>query len=112
MFDTFRNRIRNGLRADVEDAKTELAVSERFRKNRSCVKAAAAYAWLASVPDDIFINYKYQGVLEPYMFAILSRLWPKGWDPKSLVIRTRRECLLQAAALILMELEELDTDAG
>lgn len=76
--------------------------------NRERVRAASAYAWLASIEDRHFQQHRRDGVLSQFMFCFLYRLWPLNWRPERMRIDNRRACMVRAAALLITELEAME----
>lgn len=105
-----KDPISREIREAIELERKLLVIPEIQRQNRECASAAAAYAWLGSMPDALYGQHRREGVMSRYMFSFLYRLWPKTWAPRSLSVINRRHSLIRAAALILIELELIDRD--
>lgn len=92
----------------VNRARAAIIAEDAEHGNRERAAAAAAYAWLGSIHDDAYASYRKDRLLTPFMFSLLYRLWPRTWSGKLLHISTRRRNLIRAAALILLELENIE----
>ena len=74
----------------------------------SLAKAAACYAYAASVPDARRTQILKRKVRSAMGLAVLYELWPwswKWWKPTS-----RRADLVKAGALIIAEIERIDRE--
>lgn len=70
--------------------------------------AGATFAYVAAMPDDS----RKEAKSDPRIFARVVDLWPKAWAQWHLKVRSRREDLVRAAALIVADIERLDRAAA
>lgn len=95
------------VRVCIQAERSRLFLESEMTSHQECAAAAAAYAWIASVSDEDYGFIKRFGINCPLLFSVLLRLWPKTWVFK--MPKNRRESLLRAAALIQIELEEIES---
>ena len=75
-------------------------------EDRSLVRAAVAYAFLASLDDELRHEHQFDVHCSPA--STLAFLWPKSWAYRWWKPKDRRRDLIRAAALIVAEIERLD----
>ena len=94
------------LRQESDEGFT--AAHDDRHKDSELARAAAAYAYAASLPAA-----KLQAALgdrDSMLFVVLARLWPWHW--KWFKPTNRRRDLVKAGALIIAEIEQIDRAGG
>lgn len=71
-------------------------------------RAGATFAYVAAINDDSRKLAK----SNPWFGTLIFELWPIAWARGHLKIRSRREDLVRAAALIVADIERLDRAAA